>query len=184
VLLRPELVPSASRGWVPLLTGVALAESLRAATSVDAWLKWPNDVLAGGAKLAGILAEQAGGAIVVGAGINVSATRDELPVPGATSLALAGAACLDRHRLLAGMLAELEFRYRAWVASLGDAEECGLRKEYRGLCSTLGRQVRVEMPGGHTLTGEAADVDGDGRLLVRSDSGVVAVGAGDVAHVR
>src|ERR1700722_15533316 len=73
VLLRPVSVPSASRGWLPLLTGVALIRALRAATGIEAVLKWPNDVLADEAKLAGILAEQAGDAVVVGVGVNVDA---------------------------------------------------------------------------------------------------------------
>jgi BirA family biotin operon repressor/biotin-[acetyl-CoA-carboxylase] ligase len=79
VLLRPAGVPAAVRGWLPLLTGVAVARAVTAATGVTASLKWPNDVLAGGAKLAGILAEQAGPAIVIGIGINVGARRDDLP---------------------------------------------------------------------------------------------------------
>ena len=94
VLLRPAAVPPADRGWLPLLTGVAVARALRQQAGVDAALKWPNDVLAGGAKLAGILAEQAGEAIVMGVGLNVAATRDELPPPGPGALPadLAGAA--------------------------------------------------------------------------------------------
>jgi BirA family biotin operon repressor/biotin-[acetyl-CoA-carboxylase] ligase len=184
VLLRPGTVPAGKKGWMPLLAGVALAESLRASASVDARLKWPNDVLADGAKLAGILTEQAGDAIVVGAGVNVSTSRDELPVSGATSLVLAGAGCLDRHRLLTGMLAGIERWYRAWSGRSGDAEKSGLRADYRRLCATLGRQVRVEMPGGVFVSGEAADVDGDGRLLVRTSSGLAPVSAGDVVHVR
>ena len=96
VLLRPAAVPPADRGWLPLLTGVAVARALRQVAGVDAALKWPNDVLADGAKLAGILAEQAGEAIVIGVGLNVAATRDELPPPGPgalppTSLALLAA---------------------------------------------------------------------------------------------
>jgi biotin-[acetyl-CoA-carboxylase] ligase BirA-like protein len=189
VLLRPAAVPAASRSWVPLLAGVAMASSLRAGGGVDARLKWPNDLMAGGGKLGGILAEQAGEAIVVGAGINVSASSDELPVPAAaslapTSLALLGAACLDRHRLLAGLLAEFEHWYRAWAGQLGDAVASGLREEYRGLCATLGRQVRISMPGGREVTGLASDVDASGRLVVDSASGLVAVSAGDVVHVR
>jgi BirA family biotin operon repressor/biotin-[acetyl-CoA-carboxylase] ligase len=98
VLLRPAAIPPSARGWLPLLTGVAVAAALRAQTGLDVSLKWPNDVLVSGAepgmagKLAGILAEQAGDAIVVGIGLNVSARRDELPAPQATSLLLAGAA--------------------------------------------------------------------------------------------
>ena len=101
VLLRPRGVPPGRRGWVPLLAGVAVATALASAAAVDARLKWPNDVLVHGAKVAGILAEQSGDAIVVGIGINVSARPDELPVPGATSLALAGGVAADRECLLA-----------------------------------------------------------------------------------
>jgi BirA family transcriptional regulator, biotin operon repressor / biotin---[acetyl-CoA-carboxylase] ligase len=181
VLLRPEDVPPGSRGWVPLLAGVAVARALRS-QAVDAWLKWPNDVQVNGAKLAGILAEQAGDAIVVGTGINASAGRDELPA-GATSLALEGART-DRDRLLAGVLAEMEYWYLAWAGQRGDADGCGLRQEYQRLCGTLGRPVRVSLPGGTTVTGVACDVDRAGRLVIRSASGLVPVSAGDVVHVR
>ena len=181
VLLRPEDVPPGSRGWVPLLAGVAVALALRG-QAVDAWLKWPNDVQVNGAKLAGILAEQAGDAIVVGTGINVSARRDELPA-GATSLGLEGART-DRDRLLAGVLGELEHWYLAWAGQRGDADGSGLRQEYQRLCGTLGRPVRVSLPGGTTVTGVACDVDRAGRLVVRSATELVPVSAGDVVHVR
>ena len=184
VLLRPAAVPPALRGWVPLLTGVAVASALSAAAAVEARLKWPNDVLVNGAKLAGILTEQSGDAIVVGMGINVSTRRDELPVPEATSLALVGAADTDRALLLARVLTELERWYLAWAGRLGDASGCGLRREYQRLCGTLGRQVRVSLPGGKTVAGTAAEVDDAGRLVVRSASDLVCVSAGDVVHVR
>jgi BirA family transcriptional regulator, biotin operon repressor / biotin---[acetyl-CoA-carboxylase] ligase len=184
VLLRPGAVPQARRGWITLLAGVALALALRQEAGVDARLKWPNDVQVNGAKLAGILAEQAEDAIVVGAGINVSTRRDELPVPGATSLALAGAAVTDRDRLLAGVLRELERWYLDWAGRAGDAGATGLAAEYRRLSATLGRQVAVSLPGGRTLTGSADDVDDLGRLVVGSAEGPVPVSAGDVVHVR
>jgi biotin-[acetyl-CoA-carboxylase] ligase BirA-like protein len=184
VLLRPAGVPASARGWVPLLTGVAVASALRAGAAVDARLKWPNDVVVNDAKLAGILAEQSGDAIVVGTGINVSTRRDELPVSGATSLALEGAASTDRGLLLARVLTELERWYRAWAGQHGDADSSGLRPEYRRLCATLGQQVRVSMPAGQTVDGTATDVDESGRLVVRSAAGTVAVSAGDVVHVR
>jgi len=141
-------------------------------------------------KLGGILAEAAGDAVVVGIGVNVSTEPAELPPPGpgalpATSLRLEGAAGLDRARLLAGILAGLERRYRAWCQVSGDTERSGLRAEYTGLCATIGRRVRVELPGGRLLDGLAAGVDADGRLLVSVPPDAdLPVAAGDIVHLR
>lgn len=190
VLLRPAGVPPASRGWLPLLTGVAVASALQAATGIDVSLKWPNDVLAAAGvpgrtgKLAGILAELSGDAIVVGVGLNVSETQDELPAGQATSLWLQGVSDPDRQAIAAAILRELERWYRRWAEASGDAAASGLRAEYVRSCSTLGRHVRVELPGGGALTGQACDIDSVGRLLVSADDGVHAVSAGDVVHVR
>jgi BirA family transcriptional regulator, biotin operon repressor / biotin---[acetyl-CoA-carboxylase] ligase len=190
VLLRPTGLPPSSRGWLPLLTGVAVTSALANQAAVDARLKWPNDVLAsspdGPRKLAGILAEQAGGAIVVGVGLNVSATRDELPSGQATSLLLAGASTLDRQAILTAVLSELERWYLRWTGPPrpGDAAGSGLRAAYLAVCSTLGQEVRVELPGGGVLAGRAEGVDDVGRLLVSAPDGVHAVSAGDVVHVR
>jgi BirA family biotin operon repressor/biotin-[acetyl-CoA-carboxylase] ligase len=188
VLLRPAGIPPGGRGWLPLLAGVAAARALRAAAAVDAVLKWPNDVLAGGAKLAGILAEQAGDAIVVGIGINVGARAQDLPPRGpgalpATSLALLGAVSTDRTALLATVLGELADWYRRWTAA-GDASASGLRDEYLRCCATIGSRVRVELPGGAALAGTAAGVDPAGRLLVDTGGELVPVSAGDVIHLR
>jgi BirA family transcriptional regulator, biotin operon repressor / biotin---[acetyl-CoA-carboxylase] ligase len=190
VLLRPAPVPRARLGWLPLLAGVAVAAAVRDVAAVDAQLKWPNDVLVGAAKLGGILAEATGEAVVIGIGVNVSTEPAELPPPGpgalaATSLAIEGAAALDRAALLAAILAGLERRYRAWAAVLGDTERSGLRAEYTGLCATLGRRVRVELPGGRILDGLAADLDADGRLLVSvPPEADLPVAAGDIVHLR
>ena len=190
VLLRPAAVPRALLGWLPLLAGVAVAAAVRDVAAVDAELKWPNDVLAGSGKLGGILAEAAGGAVVIGIGVNVSTGPGELPPPGpgalpATSLRLEGSPNLDRDRLLAGILAGLERRYRTWSGVLGDSERSGLRAEYTGLCATLGRRVRVELPGGRLLDGLAAGLDADGRLLVSMPPGAdLQVAAGDIVHLR
>jgi len=191
VLLRPDGVPAVARGWIPLLAGVAVAAGLRAQAGLDARLKWPNDVLVGGAKIAGILAEQAGDAIVLGIGINVTTRRDELPVPNATSVVLAGAAP-DREQLLVAVLGELETWYRRWAAAVAPVvagtvpggDPAGLRAEYLRLSATVGQQVRVSMPGGKLVTGRAGDVDATGRLVVETASGPVPVSAGDVVHVR
>jgi BirA family transcriptional regulator, biotin operon repressor / biotin---[acetyl-CoA-carboxylase] ligase len=188
VLLLPRGVPPGSKGWIPLLAGVAVASALRSAAGVDARLKWPNDVLVHGAKVAGILAEQSGDAIVVGTGINVSTRADELPAAGATSLALAGAVCTDRQYLLACVLAELEHWYLAWAGAVARPEpggpDGGLRAEYLRLSATVGGRVRVSLPGGQVLTGTASGVDEAGRLVIAAPAGLVPVSAGDVVHLR
>jgi len=193
LLLRPDVVSPARRGWLPLLAGVSVTSAVRAVAGVDARLKWPNDVLAGPAKLGGILAEAIGDAVVVGIGLNVSTEPGELPPPGpspggalpATSLFALGSAKLDRERLLTEILAAFEHWYQAWRQAGGDPDRCGLRAEYTRRCATIGRRVRVERPGGQLLSGLAVGVDSDGRLLVRVSSGAdVPVAAGDVVHLR
>jgi BirA family biotin operon repressor/biotin-[acetyl-CoA-carboxylase] ligase len=186
VLLRPDPVPQAARGWLPLLTGVAVVHALGRVSALDASLKWPNDVLVGQGKLAGILAEQAAGPVVVGIGINVLGGEQDLPVASATSLELCGAGETDRTNLLAAILEEIEHWYLRWrEAGHGDAEAAGLRKEYLSLSATVGQNVRVQLPGDRVLTGRASGVDGAGQLLVETaDADIVAVSAGDVIHVR
>jgi BirA family biotin operon repressor/biotin-[acetyl-CoA-carboxylase] ligase len=152
VLLRPH-VPMAAMGWLPLMYGVAAASAVRRLAEVDVRLKWPNDLLIGERKLAGVLAERADDAVVVGMGLNVSLRRDELPVGTATSLALEEAACLDRDPLLRAVLREVETHYDEWREAGGDAEASGLRAAYLASSATVGRQVRVELPGEQFVTG-------------------------------
>jgi len=193
LLVRPVEVPSARRGWLPLLTGVAVVEAITRVTGVETSLKWPNDVLTSTGKLVGILAEAAADAIVVGIGVNVSTGAAELPERGpgalpATSLRLAGAPAqaLDRGPLLLAILAAFEAWYLAWRQANGDPEASGLRKRYTELSGTIGRHVRAELPGGQAFSGPAVGVDADGRLLVGSSSGTgtVPVAAADVVHLR
>ncbi|MFJ8635810.1 biotin--[acetyl-CoA-carboxylase] ligase [Streptomyces sp. NPDC093568] len=190
VLLNPAEVPAARWGWLPLLTGVAVATGLSRAAGVDTALKWPNDLLVtvGGEerKTGGILAERAGDAgVVVGVGINVSLRTEELPVPQAGSLALAGAVSTDRDPLLRGMLRSLEDWYGRWRAAAGDPLVSGLQETYAAGCATLGRRVRAELPGDRSITGEAVAIDGDGRLVLATADGVQEpVGAGDIVHLR
>jgi len=225
LLVRPAAVPPARRGWLPLLAGVAVATAVTAVTGVQTRLKWPNDVLTGPAKLAGILAEAAGDAVVVGVGLNVSTEPGELPPAGpgaltATSLRIAAEAAKgraasaapeiaapeiaapeiaapeiaapeiavpepEREPLLIAILAGFERWYQAWCRVGGDPERSGLRAGYTELSGTIGRRVRVELPGGQVLSGPAVGVDPDGRLLVRVSPGtVVPVAVGDVVHLR
>jgi BirA family transcriptional regulator, biotin operon repressor / biotin---[acetyl-CoA-carboxylase] ligase len=189
VLLRPAGVPVDRLGTLGMVAGLAL---LRVATDagVAATLKWPNDLLVGDAKCAGVLSEAvpdgAASAAVVGVGLNVGPLGHVPAGPGglaATSLAEHGATT-GRGRLALGLLrafAELE---QAWRAAGGDVRR-GVLAGYREACGTIGRRVRAELPGGESRTGVAIDVDPGGRLLIRLDDGTVSpVSAGDVVHLR
>ncbi|GAA2841630.1 biotin--[acetyl-CoA-carboxylase] ligase [Crossiella cryophila] len=195
VLLRPGGVPFPRLGWLVMLAGVAVVNAVGELCEVQARLKWPNDLLVGPdlAKCGGILAEVVAGqlepAVVLGIGVNVHHTRDELPVgPGGlrpTSLALQQAASLDRQLIAVRLLEELAKAEAHWRDAEGDPGRCGLVGDYRSACATLGKQVRVELPGGADLTGFAADVDLDGRLVIRTTTGELKpVSAGDVVHLR
>ena len=200
IVLRPGVadpargwaaVPNRRYGWLPLLAGVALLDTVRRMAEVEAALKWPNDLLVGAAgdqaKCAGILAEAARDAVVIGIGLNVTTRADELPPaagPAATSLRLAGATRTDRDPLLRALLRGVAEWYTAWRDADGDAAESGLAEAYRLGCATVGRRVRVLLPTGADLVGEATTVDDDGQLVVRTADGERRVSAGDVVHVR
>lgn len=186
LLLRP-VVPAGDWPWLPLLTGHTVAKVLRGQGYAAAGVKWPNDVLIDDRKVAGILVERVetpdGPAAVVGIGLNVSLTEDELPVPTATSLALVSGAEPDRAALLVDLLRSLREAYDAWQAGGPDAT-VHLRSSYAAACVTVGREVRVAMPDGADLVGRATGIDAAGRLVVTGPGGETVVGAGDVVHVR
>jgi BirA family transcriptional regulator, biotin operon repressor / biotin---[acetyl-CoA-carboxylase] ligase len=186
VLVRPG-APIVTWGWLPLLAGVALREAVTEVAGVDVSVKWPNDLLAAadGRKLAGILAQTSGEAVVIGIGLNVSTSAEELPVETATSLALCGAGEVDRTRLLVAVLNRLDTRLAQWDDVGGDAEACGLAAAYRDACATLRLGVAVTAIDGRRIEGVARDVDSAGRLLVTTlDGGESVIGAGDVEHLR
>jgi len=196
VLVRVSRVPVQRRGWVSLAAGAAMTHAVGAQLDLAAVdgaagvtepstvaLKWPNDVLIGGAKVCGVLAQVVpddADAIVIGAGVNTRMTYEQLPVPTATSLAVAGIN-VDEDALLAEYLADLDRMLRALES---DAATEGVHESVRALCGTLGRRVRVTLPGEQFLEGVARDIDDSGRLIVAVDGESVPVAAGDVIHVR
>ncbi len=174
---------------LPLATALAVADGVRRATDLDPRLKWPNDLLLAEdgpdgleeAKFAGILLERVphaterGRAVaVIGIGINVGMTREQLPVAGATSLGIAGSQA-DRAAVFGAVLHALD----DVLASLAD-DPGPVLDRYRGACTTLGRHVKVHLPDGQVFTARAEAVDEHGRLVV----GGRTVAAGDVLHVR
>jgi BirA family biotin operon repressor/biotin-[acetyl-CoA-carboxylase] ligase len=170
VLLRPAGLP---RGRWYLVTEAAALAAGEACGTVGGFapeLKWPNDLLVGGRKLAGILAEAAADFVVVGLGLNVHGAP-----PGAAWADAAAGHRVDRTGLLAAWLDALDRHLR---------DPDGVITAYRSACSTLGQLVAVEGLGGR-LEGRAERVDDDGRLVVRTQDGkAVAVSSGDVIHLR
>ena len=168
-------------GWVPLVAGLALRDALSAVAGLHVALKWPNDVIVptdDDRKLAGILCQWApGSGVVVGAGINVTTPRSALPVDTATSVTAAGGA-VTREALLTAYLDALARRHD----DISDHPE-SIRGAYRACCATIGRQVRVHEPARERV-GRAVGVDDEGRLLLATPDGTVALSAGDVVHVR
>jgi BirA family transcriptional regulator, biotin operon repressor / biotin---[acetyl-CoA-carboxylase] ligase len=180
VLLRPT-VPVANWGWLPLLAGLSLQQTI----GETAALKWPNDVLLGPdrRKVAGILVQAVDGAAVIGIGLNVSTTRAELPVDTATSLQLEGLKA-DRAALLVGFLDSFAALLATWQAAGGDAVRSGLADRYRAVCETIGSAVTIQF-GDDSVSANAIDIDDDGQLVVvlDGDSAPRPIAAGDVTHV-
>ncbi|MDF0529012.1 biotin--[acetyl-CoA-carboxylase] ligase [Tsukamurella sp. 8F] len=178
-------------GWLSLVMGTAAVAAVRAVAGLDAGLKWPNDLLlpdtAGrGGKTAGLLAElvvPVGGGdstAVLGMGLNTTLAEPDLPVPTATSLALAGASTTDRDALAVAYLRALDAGLTRWAE-----DPAGTRDAYLGVCVTIGQDVNVSLPNGTVVTGTATGVDDEGRILVRAAGGETqALSAGDVTHLR
>jgi len=179
-LVRPAAEP-ARWGWVPLLTALAVVDAL-GEFGVSATVKWPNDVLVGHRKIAGVLCEvvpsPGGNALVAGWGINVDQVADELPDDTATSVRTEGGR-VDRPALLLGVLAAWESWYLRWEAGDG-----GLITTYTRCSSTLGQDVRLHLPDGSQLRGRATRIDAGGGLVVEADGHEHVVAAAEVVHLR
>lgn len=171
MVLRPRF---GAERWalVGLAAGVAVCRRLRE-EGIGASLKWPNDVVVDGKKVAGILVESEHEALVLGIGINVNMGEFPLPLQGiATSMSLAAGRRFDRLRVLGAIFEEF--------ASLYDSLPYGLIDSYRPLCATLGARVKVECSG-ESVEDVAEDVDAAGALVL---AGGRVVSAGEVVHLR
>jgi BirA family biotin operon repressor/biotin-[acetyl-CoA-carboxylase] ligase len=191
VLLRPVEVPAQRLSWLTLLAGVALVRTASWAGATGAALKWPNDLLLGGRKAAGVLATVGAlkeNTVVLGMGLNVLPLPEDVPLGAgglaATSLAEAGAVRLDRTAIAIRLLTELAALDEAFRAAGGDPVAAGAYDEYRTSCETFDREVRVELNGSTALEGTAVRLAQDGTLVLRTASGEREVSAGDVVHLR
>src|SRR6476620_7682821 len=170
-------LPTQTYSWLSLLAALALRDALLDTAGIPAELKWPNDVLVRGRKIAGILAQlgpMGDGAVppvVLGTGLNVTLTASELPVPTATSVLLEQPATVDRTVLLKSYLSRFATLYRSFCNADGDpaagmASGPSLHKRVEHVLTTLGKQVRAQLPGDHEIIGHASRLADHGRLLV------------------
>ena len=172
--LKPKRVRS-DWSFISFLAAITMHEVISKDIKDKVSLKWPNDILIGDRKVAGLLAQQIGDGIIVGIGLNVAMNSDELPVPTAISLALAGSNNLDRNVLLSEFLNRFESIFTEWESGSEFLEK------YHQISSTIGRQVRVEVLGRDPIEAEAAAITAQGALILGDG---VEVNVGDVVHLR
>jgi BirA family biotin operon repressor/biotin-[acetyl-CoA-carboxylase] ligase len=183
LILRPLLAPSEAPR-ITLMTGVAAAEALVALTRLDARIKWPNDILVRGKKIAGILTEISTEMdridhVVVGVGLNVNIPRESLAEglrERATSVLIETGESFSRVRLLNGFLKQFERYYTI----LQDEGFEPIRYRWKELSDIIGQRVSVEMIG-NVRTGRVVDIDPDGVLILRDNQGTMQrIASGDV----
>ncbi|MBH0129667.1 biotin--[acetyl-CoA-carboxylase] ligase [Salinibacterium sp. NK8237] len=188
VLVAPNDAPIEALSWMPLIGGLAMARAVRSlVTDREVTLKWPNDVQIEGLKVSGLLSELVAGGtgVIVGAGLNLTIQRDELPTSVSTSLLLEGAEPgIDK--ALSRYLTEFTGLVEQFTAAGLDPVRSGIADVVRAECGTIGRRVRVELPDGARIFGSAETIDDEGRLVVRDDANGLLqhVAAGDVTHLR
>lgn len=177
LLFSLYLIPERSRenwGFIPLLAGLSVARTL-SEVGEKISIKWPNDLLIGEKKVAGIISTLHGQGVIVGIGLNVSMTSEELPVPNATSLQLEGFTTLDRNQLIAMILESLEEDFAGWD------QGSSFRKQYLAYSSTIGSNVQIELPDGVNLQSKAVSIDELGQLQLEDGQSIF---VGDVIHLR
>lgn len=183
VILRPQ-IPLSEAACLTLLAAVAVARAVRTGADLQPQIKWPNDVLIGGKKVAGVLTELNAELnriryLVLGIGLNVNTPRAQLPAQ-ATSLAEETGEPVDRVGFARTLLLEIDRAYSQFI----EEGALGILDEWRRHALFLGRRIRVALPG-RTVDGQALDVDPSGALLVRTDAGMIeSISAGDVLIVR
>lgn len=183
IILKPRI--SLNRApIITLLAGVSICEAVKESTSLDAQIKWPNDVMLHNKKLGGILTEIKAEVdeisfAVIGVGLNINTDKKSL-ISGAISLSQEIKEGLSRLQIFQNILNRLEVNYLLFHKK----GPLAVTDKWRQLSVTLGKRVKVYSHKEH-IEGEAVDIDSDGGLLVRRDCGLTQkVTAGDVVHCR
>ena len=197
IILQMKLSPTQVL-WLPLITGIAIAQTVEQKAGLRPSLKWPNDILIGRRKIGGILCESTNhdkkdGAVIIGIGLNVNAGKDTFPLnlqESATSLVIETEHMFDRHGLVATLLSHLE----TYLERLLSEDPRQLKQMYLARCLTIGRTITIQMNDGEQLEGVAQDIALDGALCVlpladpskphTTDRSVIEIRSGDVTYVR
>lgn len=180
----PQPIDHGWLGWLSLIVGTSLADAVSTLTGVDAWVKWPNDVYISGKKVAGILGEIGPESrVVVGIGINVFHSSDDLPTPDSTSLSIHATLPSDiLDQLVSTLLSSLTRN----MPQVRDSIPSDIREWVEARLGTLRRPVRITLPGGGALVGVATGLADDGALIVQEKGSrdTVSVHVGDIEHLR
>lgn len=183
LILRPKILPAVSP-ILTLLSAVSICEAFKNAVGLDSQIKWPNDVFIHNKKIAGILTEMNAEVdkvnfVAIGIGLNVNNDKKSL-IAHATSLREQLGKSVSRIFLLQELLRRIESNYFI----LEDKGGAAIIDKWRSFSLTLGRQVKVYCQNKH-IEGRAVDIDDDGSLLIRKDSGIIQkISSGDVLHCR
>ena len=162
--------------FLTLLAGVSVHEALhRLDPQTTVGVKWPNDLLIGDKKFVGMIAQATSKGVVIGIGINVGMSAEELPVENATSLAIEGFAVLDRNTILAAIINHFEINLEMWE------NDQSFLAQYRAASVTIGKDVEVTLPGGEVVKSRAIDISNAGGLMLENGSEIT---VGDVVHLR
>ena len=184
--------------WIPLATGIAMAETIEETANLNVSLKWPNDLLLDTKKFGGILCESStkgpnGRAVIIGVGININCLDIHFPQELkeiATSLALHTGHTFNRHALFGTIFTKLESCYER----ICESDLPTLHSTYISRCTTLGRHVQIRLADDRLLEGIASNIGHEGELQVipsnpsmtsmNHKSSPISIRAGDVIHLR
>ena len=162
-------------GFIPLIAGAVVANVLNKITSSNSYsCKWPNDILIDENKVAGLLAETHKSGVVVGIGINVTTSLENLPTPTATSVLISSQKQVDRNELLAQICNEFKSVFESWESGIDQIDYC------KKISATLNRSVKAITPNGE-LSGRAVEISKSGALILESGAEIT---VGDLIHLR
>ena len=162
-------------GFIAHLAAICLREVIGYELKREIFLKWPNDILIADKKVAGLIAQTTDSGIILGIGLNVAMDRDELPVPTATSLAIAGSNQLDRNQILSQFLEKFLSFFQQWEKGQD------FIAEYSKVSATLGKEIQIEVVGRDNRIGLAQSITVAGALILADG---FEVNVGDVVHLR